>query len=178
MNTMKDLRYIMALVLLCFAGIAGISAWPRSDTSVGYFLIGKNPYGVAIYQEGPHASVQFTNAQSFTVKNNTVTITPASTITYSRNDIIFDATGTIYTEPTQGQIDMLSRLLGKSLVKVNSPERVIRISVNEIYLVNPSIPGMLGIQGDSQISINRDMKTISFEQSVPVMVTIHDAINL
>ncbi len=102
------MKKTLLFILLTLAGVAGIPAWPKPETSVGYFKISKNPFGVAVYQDGPHASVQFKNATSFTVNGNTVHINGATTVVYGRDDIIFDDTS-IYTEPTQEQIDFLGK---------------------------------------------------------------------
>jgi len=175
---MKDIRLLLAFALLCFTGIAGISAWPKFETTLGYFKISKNPFGVAIYQEGLHKSVQFTNALSYTIQNQTVFITAKKPIliNYSRDDILFDKNGTIYTEPTQEQIDLLSRLLQKSLTKSKTLERIIQFPSGEIYLVNPSIPGMLKIQSALSMPINLDTKIIT--SNGPLSVVVFDSITL
>lgn len=160
---MKTIFLTIGFILICLAGIAGLSSW-KDETSVGYFKISKNPYGVAIYQDGQHASVQFVGAQSFTVQGNTVTIPSASTITYSRDDIIFDATS-IYTEPTQDQIDFLHK------PKTSIHNRIIPIA-HALYLVNPRIPGMLELRG-SNMQIDLDKKQV---YGTIITVVVHDTI--
>lgn len=163
---MKRILFVIGFILLCLAGITGIPSWPKSETSVGYFKISKNPYGIAIYQDGAHASVQFVGAQSFTVRGNTITIPPVSTIVYGRDDIIFDDTS-IYTEPTQEQIDYLNKK------RVATLDRIIP-TAQTIYLVNPAIPGMLELRG-SNMRIDLDQKHI--EGSVTTVI-VHDTIAL
>lgn len=154
------MKQTLLFIVLLLAGIAGIPSWPKPETPVGYFTVGRNPYGVAIYQEEPHASVQFVGAESFTVNGNTITIPSASRVMYSRDDIIFDDTS-IYTEPTQEQIDYL----GKK--KVNSTTLP-----NSVYLVNPRIPGMLEIRG-TNMTIDLHQKYIN---GLIQTVVVHDRI--
>lgn len=156
----SDSRLVLAFMLLCLTGIAGISSWPRSESAVGYFTVSANPFGVAIYQEGPHASVQFVGARSFTVKRNTITIPGASKLMYSRDDIIFDDTS-IYTEPPQEQVDYLQ----KKKVTTTDLGRT-------VYLVNPHIPGVLELRGSNMI-LDRDQKQIT--GSVQAVI-VHDTL--
>lgn len=157
---MKNIWFSIGFVLLALAGIFGIPSWPKIATAVGYYKISTNPYGVAIYQDGKHASIQFTNARSFTVKGNTITIPFATTIVYSRDDIIFDA-ASIYTDPPQEQIDYLQK---------NKTDTT--LLPNTVYLVNPRIPGMLELHGsDMQL----DKATKQIHGSV-TSVIVHDTL--
>ena len=163
---MKNILFLIGFTLLVLAGIAGIPSWPKPETEVGYFRISTNPYGVAIYQDGPHASIQFVDARSFSVNGNTITIPSASTVVYGRDDIIFDTT-TIYTEPTQEQIEFLHKK------KIASSERIIALP-QTIYLVNPHIPGTLEFRG-TDMHIDLDQKQIT---GTVTTVVVHDEINI
>lgn len=163
---MKHILLLIGFALLCLAGVAGIPSWPRSEKAVGYYKISTNPYGVAIYQDGKYASIQFVNARSFTVKGNTITIPSASAVSYSRDDILFDAT-TIYTEPTQEQIDYLNKK------KIVTSQRIISLP-QTIYLVNPHIPGMLEFRG-SNMRIDLDQKQV---EGTIITVIVHDKISI
>lgn len=175
---MKKTLLLIGFALLTLAGIFGIPSWPRSETPIGYFTISKNPYGIAIYQGGRHASVQFENAGAFEVKGMTATIAGPAHITYSRDDIIFDATGTLYTEPKQEEIDYVAATLGKSFIKIGTSDRKITLPVQTFYLVNPHIPGMLEfrIPNESELRIDRDQKQIDGWTDTTVSVIIHDKI--
>ncbi len=159
---MKHIFTFIGFILLCLTGIAGIPSWPKPETSIGYYKISKNPYGVAIYQDGKHADVQFVDATGFSVKGRVITIDALSKIVYSRDDIIFDATA-IYTDPPQEQIDYLRM---KKVSTVTLPEA--------IYLVNPHIPGMLELRG-SNMHIDINQKQI--EGSIKTII-VHDTVNI
>lgn len=159
---MKQTLFVIGFALLTLAGIVGVASWPTLETPIGYFTISKNPYGIAIYQGGRYASVQFENARSFTVKGNTITIPSASAVSYSRDDIIFDATS-IYTDPPQEQIDYLNKKKVDTTVLPNS-----------IYLVNPHIPGMLEFRG-SNMRIDLDQKRV---EGTIITVIVHDKISI
>lgn len=159
---MKKTLLLIGFALLTLAGIFGIPSWPKSETAVGYYKINTNPYGVAMYQDGKHASVQFTNVRSFTVKGNVITIPSATTIVYSRDDIICDTNG-IYTDPPQEQIDFLQKKKVKTAILPNT-----------IYLVNPHIPGMLEFRG-SNMRLDLDRKQVT---GMIDTVIVHDTITI
>jgi hypothetical protein len=177
---MKQIAFLIGFVLLVLAGVAGIPSWPKIETSAGYYSISKNPYGVAIYQDSKYASVQFVNARTYEVKGSTVTIVAPAYIAYSRDDIIFDATGTLYTEPNQDEIDYLSGSLGKQCTKVATSDRIIPLPVRTLYLVNPHIPGLLEfhIPTGLPVRIDRDRKQIGGWTDTTVSVIIHDKISI
>jgi hypothetical protein len=155
---MKNILLSISFVLITLAGIAGIPSWPKSETAVGYFKISKNPYGVAVYQDGKYASVQFTNARSFTVRGNTITIPSATVVTYGRDDILFDDAA-IYTDPPQEQIDYLNK------------EKVATTTLpHSIYLIDPHVPGMLELRG-TDMSLDKNQKQI---RGSVTTVIVHD----
>jgi hypothetical protein len=155
---MKQIAIFIGFILFCIAGLAGIPSWPKIETSVGYFKISKNPYGVAMYQDGKYASVEFENATSFAVNGNTITISSASAVMYSRDDIIFDTTS-IFTDPPQEQIGYLRRSKTDTSVLPNT-----------VYLINPHIPGVLELQG-TNMRLDKESKKIY--GSVPSVI-VHD----
>jgi hypothetical protein len=190
MNTltyhMKEAGLIVAFAVLCIAGVAGIPSWPTPKTTVGYFTVAKNPYGIAVYQDGAHTSVQFYTAYAYRVDGMSITLSlsPSSNVllTHSRDDIIFDPTGILYTEPTQEQIDMLTQKTGMPLHKPDTSERVINLPAGTFYLVNPKVPGMLEFHTPNSTSfwINRDEKQVGMMGKIldEVTVTVHDTITL
>lgn len=176
---MKNIRLLIAFALFCFAGIAGILSWPKQKTHIGYFDASTNPYGVAVYQDGPHASVQFNGAKNFTTQDNTIHLFAAN-VAYSRDDIIFDQAGVIYTEPTQEQIDMLKKITKKELKKVQTATRMVSLSFPVFYLINPNVPGMLEIRfpDNATPTINLETKIIDTSTPAGIVITAHDAIAL
>lgn len=158
---MKQILFVIGFILLCFAGIAGISSWPQLQTSVGYYKIGTNPFGVAIYQDGLHNSIQFTGATGFSVRNNIISIPGTTTLVFGRDDIVFNATY-IYTQPTQEQIDFLKKVKTSATTLPDT-----------VFLVNPDIPGMLEFQG-LDMRIDNAKKQITASGSIKVIV--HDEI--
>jgi hypothetical protein len=190
MNTLtyhvKEAGLIVAFAVLCIAGVAGIPSWPTPKTTVGYFTVAKNPYGVAVYQDGAHTSVQFDTAYAYSVDGMKITLALSSAsnvlLTHSRDDIIFDTTGTLYTEPTQEQIDVLTQKTGMPLRKVETSERVIHLPAGTFYLVNPKVPGMLEFHTPNSASfwIDRDEKRVGMMGTTldKVAVTAHDGVTL
>lgn len=179
------MKHMLAIILFCLAGIAGIPSWQVPKQSVGYFTVSTNPYGVAVYQEGKHASIQFDNARSFQISGNTITISLSPTTetlaTFSRDDIVFDGAGRLYTEPTQEQIDMITKLAGIALEKVEASDRRVPFDAQTLYLVNPHIPGMLEMRITSpDLWIDRDQKRIGTNGHLPesVVVRVHDGVSL
>jgi hypothetical protein len=179
-----DAQILLALALFCFAGVTGFFPWKQSDPTVGYFRVGTNPYGIAVYQEGPHASLQITKAKTYAIAGKTITIaapvTGSTTLTYSRDDIIFDSTGMVYTEPTEDQLTMLGSLLGRTLIKTTDLERTVSVNESHLYVVNPHTAGMLKISLPETVraSINRDTKTILTSSATAVQITAHERITL
>ena len=157
---MKNILIFIGFMLLVLAGIAGIFQWQVAPRSVGYYQISKNLYGVAIYQDGLHESVQFAAAQKFIISGNTISIYGSTSVFYGRDDIVFDQTS-IYTDPTQEQIDFLHK--NKMDTSVLS---------NIVYLENPHIPGVLELQGKN-LRIDKNQKQITGEVQT---VIVHDSI--
>jgi hypothetical protein len=177
---MKQTLLLIGFMIITLAGAAGVVSWQKPATAVGYYNIGTNPYGVAIYQDGPHANVQFVHATMFTVNGAAITISAPTSIMYSRDDIIFDATGTLYTEPTQEEIAYVSQSIGKQLTKVGSSDRTIPLPVQSFYLINPHIPGELEfrIPNERGLWINRDQKQIGGWTGTTVTVLVHDTVSI
>lgn len=100
-------------------------------------------------------------------------------IAYSRDDIIFDASGNLYTEPPQEEQDYINKILSIPLVKIDAVKRVAPLYASRIFILNPQISGILDIQlpNDMQINIDRETKRILFGNRVGLItVTVHDSI--
>lgn len=175
---MKNILLIIGFALIVCAGVAGIPSWPRIVQSAGYFTISKNPYGVAIYQDGIHNSVEFTGASGFKIYGTTVTIGNHKNITYGRDDIVFDANGTIYTEPQIAQIDYLTQTIGKPFQPVPTYDSKISLPVPTFYILNPHVPGMLEIHttGTTLMWIDRNLKQIGGWTNTSVTILVHDTV--
>lgn len=142
------MKKFLLFIFFLAAGIAGSLPWSTLPQLVGYYKISKNDFGVAIYQDGLHNSVEFRGATSFQVNDSTITISNATSIVYGRDDIIFDATS-IYTDPSQDQITFLQ--------KVKTQETALP---SRFYLVNPRVPGVLEFYGNN-MQIDKNKKQIT-----------------
>jgi len=181
---LKEIGLVFILVVLILAGLAGIQSWPKKETSVGYYFVSRNTFGIAIYQKQAHASVQFDGYPSFTLSGNTVKFGTSSTesadINYSRDDIIFDDKGTLYTEPPTWQWQELNRELGVALTKYSSDTRIVTLNSNHLFLVNPHLAGALELTlgADKPATISRDQDKISNNvKRTSVTVIVHDTVS-
>jgi hypothetical protein len=157
---MKKIVPYLIFILCLTAGVAGIPSWPKTETAVDYYKISKNPYGIAIYQDGLHASVEFNKAKTFTISGNTILIPGANQLTYGRDDIVFDKTN-IYTDPPQDQIDYLKMTKADTSVLPNT-----------VFLVNPHIPGELELRGTN---LHIDLTNKQINGPIDVVI-VHDTI--
>lgn len=175
---------IVCFILIILAGRAGFSLWQTHEQHVGYFNVSSNSYGVAIYQETRRASVQFANTHAFTIHNNEITLFPRSNtpilLTYNRDDIVIDDYSTLYTEPTQEQLTVLTQTLHTPLVKAPSSPRTIALTHARVYIVNPAIPGVLEVKipDGLQAHINRNEKQITFNAPHSLTITVYDTLPL
>lgn len=84
-------------------------------------------------------------------------------ITYTRDDLVFDGVGTLYTEHDESTMKTAQYML-KNFLKQGDPSmRDMPVPGNVIYIINPKIPGILSIatQSPTAITIHKDTKTIS-----------------
>lgn len=158
-------------------GMSGIVAWPNRIDHIGYFKLAGNPWGIALYEDGLHRTIQFNGFQQTSMNGSTITLsrnthTPAS-IEFSRDDIIFTANGDLYTESRIQEIDTISFLSGLPLTRMGTDNRVATIS-SIVYIVNPQIRGMVSVQFPSgtHSQIHLDKKTIEFTTDV-THITAH-----
>ncbi len=175
---------VISIFFLCMAGsVAGVPSWPKEETAVGYFTVSKNDYGIAIYQLDKHASVQFNGFDAYTNTDKTVTLSSdekkQQTIGYSRDDIVFDHSGNLYTEPPEEEQVRLEETINKELVKITDQERTIEVLSSILFIINPNIPGVMKIQfpKDTIVAIDRENKLIHVKQPIPSLeITIYDTI--
>jgi hypothetical protein len=176
---LQNLGIVIFFFLLMAGSVAGVPSWPKEETPVGNFIISTNPYGIAIYQRDKHASLQFNGFGSFFVSKQLITIESqeinAQNIAYSRDDVIFDLSGNLYTEPPQNELDYIQKILGITLTKIENAERVAPLSSSLIYILNPRISGIFELQfpQNTIVSIDRETKQIILENpvgSIPVRV--------
>jgi len=142
------MKKFLLFIFFLAAGVAGSLPWPALPQSVGYYKISANQYGVAIYQDGLHNTVQFTGATSFQTNGSTITIPDTTSVLYGRDDIIFDVTS-VYTDAPQEQIYYLQ--------KTKTDKTLLPIT---FYLVNPRVPGVLEFYGNN-MQIDKNKKQIT-----------------
>jgi len=182
-SILKNLGIVILFAFLMAGGVAGIPSWSKEETTIGYVTVSKNPFGIAIYQQDKHASVQLNGFDTFTKNDKTLTVysrkTTQQTIGYSRDDIIFDDLGNLYTEPPEKEQMYVENILTMALLKIADPKRTTPILSSTMFIINPNIPGILKIQFPKEviITIDREQKLIHTEQPLPSLtITIFDVV--
>ena len=90
----------------------------------------------------------------------------AMTITYSRDDFIFDRDGRLYTENTDEDANLLSVLNDINLSRSDVENRRETVNGLSVSVVNPHIPGVLRVVGHEgqRMAIDKDAKRIEIEE--------------
>ncbi len=181
--TMKQHIITLAFLGITAFGISGVFAWPNKIESVGYFKLARNPWGTAIYQDGLHQTIQFNGFNKTTKNDKTVIIernpNALATIDYSRDDILLDAKGTVYTESKIQEMEAIATQSGMLLTHVQTDNRLSVPASTLLYLINPRIPGMVAIQFPShtKVTINLERKAIEFPAAIKTLVVhVYDTI--
>lgn len=91
-----------------------------------------------------------------------------TTLTYSRDDFVFDETGALYTENTDSNRELLERVAGIDLTPHDSSVRR-PAAGRKIYVVNPRIGVvlMLTAADKQEVFVNKDYKIIELEEKNP-----------
>lgn len=172
-------QHLVMFVFFCITviGMSGIVAWPNRIDNVGFFKLATNPWGMALYEDGLHQTIQFNGFAKRTVNGATVVFTrkvaaPAN-IEFSRDDIIFNAHGDLYTESRLQEIEAISSRSGLTLRHILKDSRIATASAL-LYVVNPQITGSLSIQfpTGTNVHIHLDKKTIEFPDTTEE-ITVH-----
>lgn len=114
---------------------------------------------------------------SANIKSNTININQKVTgltfrpsslisiISYQDDDIVFDSNGTVFTESLPENLSIVTKLSGKDLTLDDPSFRYDQIDSNIVYLINPSIPGVLKITTakNQLISIDKNNKHIEIQ---------------
>lgn len=177
MTHMKHHLVMFLFFCITVIGMSGVVAWPNHIDSIGFFKLAANPWGIALYEDGLHKTIQFNGFHTQAMNGSTILLArtgnmPAN-IEFSRDDIIFNATGTLYTESQSQEIEAISSLSGVLLQRISGDNRIASAS-SLLYLVNPQIPGSVSIQFPSTtaVQIHLDKKTIEFPDTTGD-ITIH-----
>lgn len=169
--SVRGVLILCAVLAVCL--VSGMLAWKQPTYAVGYFNLANNSWGTALFQDGLHNSLQINGFTYSTIQGASVrfirTQKTQTTIGFSRDDIIFDAEGNLYTESKESETRTVETQSGISLKKTQNPDRTAITIPSSFYLINPHIPGMLTIQitGINTATLNLEQKTIT----VPVHVT-------
>lgn len=96
------------------------------------------------------------------------TKTTATTITYSRDDLVFDQDGKLYTENTDEETNILASLYNINLSRSDTKDRRVLVTSSVVTIVNPHIPGALRLFGRSgqRIFVDKDAKRIDIEEDI------------
>lgn len=177
-NTMK--QHIIMFLFFCITviGMSGIVAWPNRIDNIGYFKLATNPWGIALYEDGLHQTIQFNGFHKRTLNGSTIMLTRTSntpaTIEFGRDDILFNAEGILYTESRIQEIEAISSLSGLPIQRISAENRVSIPASSLLYIINPRIRGLIAVQFPSKIDvrINLDKKTIEFPNTT-TDITVH-----
>lgn len=181
--TMKQHIITLAFLGITAFGISGIFAWPNTIASIGYFKLARNPWGTALYQDGLHQTIQFNGFVTSSQNDNTVLVhripDTSATIDFSRDDILFDATGVVYTESKIMELEAIASQSGLLLTKQKTDNRLAIPTNTLLYIINPRILGMVAIQFPTytQVTINLERKTIDFPNTIKtIVIHVYDKI--
>jgi hypothetical protein len=177
-------HHLVMFLFFCITviGMSGIIAWPNHIDSVGFFKLAANPWGIALYEDGLHQTIQFNGFRTHTMNGSTIALsrtgnTPA-TIEFSRDDIIFNAEGALYTESRSQEIEAITSLSGLPLQRTSGDSRIASAS-SLLYIVNPQITGLVSVQFPSKtdVQIHLDKKTIEFPNTTTdITIHVYDAL--
>lgn len=169
--SVRGIFILCAVLAVCL--VSGFFAWKQPTYAIGHFNLANNTWGTALFQDGLHTSVQINGFTYSTLGTTSVRFTRTqkthTTMAFSRDDVIFDSEGNLYTESKESEIRTVETQSGISLKKAQNPDRTAITIPSSFYLINPHIPGMLTIQltGIDTAKLNLEQKTIT----VPVHVT-------
>ena len=182
-DAVRTIFLMVAILAICAFGIAGIPAWPKHIDFVGSYKLAANPWGTALYQDGLHRNLQFNGFVKQTIQNNTILLhedgNTSGTIDFSRDDILFDAEGNLYTESKEDEISTISSMSGILLKRVEVVNRTAIPASTLLYLVNPHIPGAVSIQfpQETTVVIDLDQKRIEFSKNITDLpIHVYEAI--
>ena len=170
----------MMFFLICITvfSMSGVPAWPSHINSVGYFKLSSNTWGTALYQDGLHSTLQFNGFLKTSVRDRTVILVrnrnkPAN-IDFSRDDIIFDSEGNVYTESKENEMRTIYYQSGISVIRFYTDNRLSVPAHDFVYIINPHIPGVIALQfpTSTTVSIDLERKTIEFPKTVS-QITVH-----
>jgi len=184
MTQIKQHFVMFLFFCITVVGMSGVVAWPNRIDSIGYFKLATNPWGIALYEDGLHQTIQFNGFHKRTIHGATIVLartgnTPAN-IEFSRDDIIFNTEGALYTESRLQEIEAISSVSGLPLQRISIDSRIASAS-SFLYMVNPQITGMISVQFPSltNVRINLDKKTIEFPNTTTdITVHVYDALPL
>ncbi len=110
---------------------------------------------------------QFNNATK--QQNNALTITRTGvsnvpmSLTYGRDDILFDSQGMLYSENADTVREHLSALFNRIILPDDATQRTAILPTDTtLYIVNPHLPGVIALQPvDGQtLTVEKDAKTV------------------
>lgn len=169
----RDIVLFIIFLALCIGGLLGIPSWPIPTQTFGYFSFSKNPWGYALYQKKSYASLEFKGFDAPTISGDAITFgqppSPA-TIAFSRDDIIFDQQGIIYTDPPDSDITTLSVITNRPFHKYGSVQESVPFPSSVLFILTPTSPGMVKLtftQGKNT-TINKNEKVITTDGAVRV----------
>jgi hypothetical protein len=83
-------------------------------------------------------------------------------LTYSRDDLVFNTEGILYTENKDVDIETIEQISGMKLLKNTSEQRKPTVDSTSIILVNPKITGVLTIKTNQcdVVTVDKDNKRI------------------
>jgi hypothetical protein len=165
-------HHIIMFLFFCITviGMSGVVAWPNHIDNIGYFKLATNPWGIALYEDGLHQTIQFNGFGKERIDGKTIMLkrigTGPTNIEFSRDDIIFNAKGDLYTESRSQEIETISSISGLRLQRLSGDSRTATAS-SLVYMVNPQITGGIAIQlpSGTNVQIRLDKKTIEFPDS-------------
>lgn len=89
-----------------------------------------------------------------------------TTLAYSRDDLVFDNAGNLYTENPDMEVRLLANMFGKTIVRNDSSVRRAELPSKIIYILNPRVPGALALRvSEMQTAyVNKDYRIIELEE--------------
>jgi hypothetical protein len=89
-----------------------------------------------------------------------------TTLSYSRDDFVFDDIGNLFTENSDSDIALFNQTYGVKLKKIDSRNRRPKTASKTIYIVNPTVAGAFKITADPNqtVAINRDYRLLEAEE--------------